>query len=504
MANPRLTFLGAAGEVTGSCYLLEAGGTRILVDCGLFQGGPDVEALNRAPFDFDPASLTAVILTHAHIDHSGRLPLLVKQGFTGSVHTHKATRDLAKVMLKDSAFLAEREWERQSRRKTRKTRGAREGNGADGPLYSVDDALATISRFSSHAYGEAFSPAQGITVRLHDAGHILGSAIVELTLDMEGLTRRIIFSGDLGHQGAPLLKDPASLNKADVVIMESTYGDRHHRPWDETFDELGGILSAANAEKGNVLIPAFAVGRTQELLYLFGRNFDKWDLGRWEIFLDSPMAIETTEIYARHDALFDTEARDWKKKTGSLFLLPNLHISETRETSMGINQIASGAIIIAGSGMCTGGRIRHHLRNTISKPHTHVMMVGFQARGTTGRALVDGARSLNFWGEAHDVKAKVHTIGGLSAHAGADGLMRWALGFSGPPEFILVHGEPDAQQALAARMNKEARLSPSIPSLGAVYDLAALKWVKRHGANSHGANSHGDGSHGANGKMKQE
>lgn len=475
MSNPQLTFLGAAGEVTGSCYLLEAGGKRILIDCGLFQGGPDVEALNQAPFDFDPATLTAVVLTHAHIDHSGRLPLLVKQGYTGRIHTHKATRDLAKVMLKDSAFLTERDWERQSRRRGKGV------NGSDGPLYTVEDALATMSRFATHAYGEAFSPAEGITVRLHDAGHILGSAIVELTLDVEGLARRIVFSGDLGHKSAPLLKDPAALNRADIVIMESTYGDRNHRPWDETFSELGDILSAANASKGNVLIPAFAVGRTQELLYLFGRNFDKWDLGRWEIFLDSPMAIETTEIYARHDALFDTEALAFKRKTGSLFALPNLHFSETRETSMGINQIASGAIVIAGSGMCTGGRIRHHLRNNISKPHTHVMMVGFQARGTTGRALVDGVDSLNIWGESYDVRAKVHTIGGLSAHAGADGLMRWAKGFGTGPEFILVHGEPGAQKALAARMKEEAGISPSIPSLGAVYDLAALKWVKRHG-----------------------
>lgn len=480
MTNPHLTFLGAAGEVTGSCYLLEAAGKRILIDCGLFQGGPDVEALNQAPFDFDPASLTAVILTHAHIDHSGRLPLLVKQGFTGHIHTHKATRDLAKVMLKDSAFLAERDWERQSRRNGRKARGAGQTNGADGPLYTVEDALATMSRFTSHAYDEAFSPTEGLVVRLHDAGHILGSAIIELMFDIEGLTRRMVFSGDLGHRGAPLLKDPATLNKADIVIMESTYGDRNHRPWDETFEEIGDILSAANASKGNVLIPAFAVGRTQELLYLFGRNFDKWDLGRWEIFLDSPMAIETTEIYARHDALFDTQALAFKRDTGSLFALPNLHFSETRETSMGINQIASGAIVIAGSGMCTGGRIRHHLRNNISKPHTHVMMVGFQARGTTGRALVDGVKSLNIWGKTYEVKAKVHTIGGLSAHAGADGLTRWAQGFGNGPAFILVHGEPGAQKALAKRMKEDAGISPSIPSPGAVYDLAALKWVKRH------------------------
>lgn len=485
MTNPQLTFLGAAEEVTGSCYLLEAGGARILIDCGLFQGGRDVEALNQAPFDFDPATLTAVILTHAHIDHSGRLPLVVKQGYRGAIHTHKATRDLAKVMLKDSAFLSEREWERQSRRNGRKARGGgKKTNGVEGPLYTVDDALATMARFTPHDYGEVFSPAEGITVRLHDAGHILGSAIVELTLDVEGLTRRIVFSGDLGHKSAPLLKDPALLNKADIVIMESTYGDRNHRPWDETFEELGDILSEANAKKGNVLIPAFAVGRTQELLYLFGRNFDTWGLGRWEIFLDSPMAIETTEIYARHDALFDTEALAFKRQTGSLFALPNLHFSETRETSMGINQIASGAIVIAGSGMCTGGRIRHHLRNNISKPNAHVMMVGFQARGTTGRALVDGVDSLNIWGEAYDVKAKVHTIGGLSAHAGADGLMRWATGFGAGTQFILVHGEPGAQEALASRMKEEAGVSPSIPSLGAVYDLAALKWVKRHQTNS--------------------
>lgn len=474
MSNITLSFFGATGEVTGSLYLLEIGSHRILIDCGLFQGGPDVEALNREDFPFSPSSLDAVILTHAHIDHSGRLALLVKNGYKGRIHTHRATRDLARVMLKDSAFLAERDAERAARKRHNRTKEALE------PLYTIADAERTIEHFETHDYGEKIELLPGISFCLRDAGHILGSAIVELWVKAFGVERKIVFSGDLGHRGAPLLRDVTSIRDADVVLCESTYGDRSHRPWDETFSEIGDILSNANAAKGNVLIPTFAVGRAQELLYLFSEHYDEWGLDRWEIFLDSPMAIEATTIYGNHTDLFDSEAKHHQTNSGPLFTLPNLHLTQLSEESMGINAVSSGAIVLAGSGMCTGGRIRHHIRHNISGEHNHLMVVGFQARGTLGRTLVDGAKKIRMWGEELDVAAKVHTIGGLSAHAGADGLLNWCGGFAGRPAFILVHGEPTATIALAHSLKENHGIDAFAPGRGAVYDLAGLKWIKTH------------------------
>lgn len=474
MSDFTLSFYGATGEVTGSCFLLDTGQSRVLIDCGLFQGGRDVDALNEQDFAFSPASLDAVILTHAHIDHSGRLPLLVKRGFKGKIHTHRATRDLARIMLKDSAFLAERDAERETRRQRRN------GGAPVLPLYTIEEAEAALGHFAPHEYDERIDLLPGISFRLRDAGHILGSAIVELWALALGVERKIVFSGDLGHRGAPLLRDPTPVDAADVVLMESTYGDRSHRSWEETLSEIGEIISQANSAKGNILIPTFAVGRAQELLYLFSRHFDEWDLGRWQIFLDSPMAIEATGVYSKHTDLFDRESKAHKEENGSLFSLPNLNITQTSEASMGINTVSSGAIILAGSGMCTGGRIRHHIAHNISSPNTHLMIVGFQARGTLGRTLVDGAKKIKLWGKELPVAAKVHTIGGLSAHAGVDGLASWCSGFKKPEQVILVHGEPDATAALAKTLDEEHGIHAFAPAWGAVYDLAGLKWKKTH------------------------
>lgn len=474
MSDFTLSFYGATGEVTGSCFLLEAGQTRVLIDCGLFQGGRDVDALNEQDFAFSPSSLDAVILTHAHIDHSGRLPLLVKRGFKGKIHTHRATLDLARIMLKDSAFLAERDAERETRRR------GRNGGPPVLPLYTIEEAEAALGHFEAHEYDERIDLLPGISFRLRDAGHILGSAIVELWVEALGVERKIVFSGDLGHRGAPLLRDPTIVDAADVVLMESTYGDRSHRSWDETLSEIGEIISEANNTKGNILIPTFAVGRAQELLYLFSQHYEEWGLERWQIFLDSPMAIEATGVYARHTDLFDREAKVHKKKNGPLFSLPNLHLTQTSEASMGINAVSSGAIILAGSGMCTGGRIRHHMRHNISNPNVHLMIVGFQARGTLGRTLVDGTQKIRLWGEELPVAAKVHTIGGLSAHAGADGLAEWCRAIKNPEEIILIHGEPAATATLAKSLSDDHGIQAFAPAWGAVYDLAALKWKKTH------------------------
>ncbi len=410
----------------------------------MFQGDDADEGRNGEAFPFDPGTIDAVVLSHAHIDHSGRLPLLVRRGYVGPVFTHAATADLCGVMLRDSAFLQEKEAE------WRRRRGA---NDAE-PLYTQADAAAVERRIEPVEYDRWIQIASGVRCRLHDAGHILGSAIVEIEVDEGGARRTLVFSGDLGHRGAPILRDPVVLRRADLVVMESTYGDREHRSWSSTWKELGDILSEARADKGNILIPAFAVGRTQELLYVLRRHFDEWGIGEWRIFLDSPMAIRTTRIYQDYANVHDHEARNERRESGPLLDLDNLHLNETTEQSMAINKVTSGAIIIAGSGMCTGGRIRHHLKNNVGRRQCHVVIVGFQAARTTGRALVDGARTIRLMGRAYDVRAKVHTVGGLSAHADQRGLLDWYRGFENSPRVALVHGEERAMDALAARIGE--------------------------------------------------
>ncbi len=460
----KLHFLGAAGEVTGSCFLVEAAGRRLLIDCGLIQGSRQDEARNRDPFPFDVKHLDAVILTHAHLDHSGRIPLLVNAGYPGRIYAQYATRDLCRVLLKDAGHLNEKDAEWENRKRQRK------GLPPVAPLYTLAEAQAAMRAFRALDYDTEVRLFPGIRFRFRDAGHILGSAHVELWCEEGGQSRKLVFSGDIGHYGAPILRQPTAIDRADLVIMESTYGDRCHRGWDETWAELGGILGAANAARGNVLIPAFAVGRTQELLYAFREHFEDWGLGNWQIFLDSPMAIEATRLYARYERLFNAEAMASQRRNGQGFSLPNLTLSHTANQSMAINRIRAGAIIIAGSGMCTGGRIKHHLKHNLWWRDSHLVFVGFQARGTLGRQLVDGARRVRLWGETIRVAARVHTVGGLSAHAGQDGLLRWYGNFSGRPRVAVVHGEPDASTALDEALRRMG--APSrIPRRGEVWTL---------------------------------
>lgn len=439
-----IQFLGAAGEVTGSCHLLRVGGRKILLDCGLIQGGHEDEARNRAPFPFNPAQIDAVVLSHSHLDHSGRLPLLLKAGFRGHIYTQRASRDLCRIMLKDAGFLNEKDAEWENRKRQRK------GLELVEPLYTVQDAQDTMHRIRAVDYDTDIDIVPGVRLRLHDAGHILGSSIIDLHLQEGDMRRRLVFSGDLGHRGAPILRDPViPSGKIDLVLLESTYGDRDHRPWRETWDELGSVLHEAAASGGNILIPSFAVGRSQELLYAFARHYKEWDLDRWQVFLDSPMAIEASEVYSSHTELYDSEAaRLLQPHDAFSHLLPNFHPSRTANQSMALNRIRSGAIVIAGSGMCTGGRIRHHFKHNLWREDTHVIMVGFQVRGTLGRALVDGAQRVQLWGETIRVAAKIHTIGGLSAHAGQRGLVDWYAALEGRPPLALVHGEPEATSAL--------------------------------------------------------
>lgn len=448
----KIRFLGAAGEVTGSCYLVEASDCRILVECGLFQGNRESELRNDAPFPFQPRDIDAVILSHAHLDHSGRIPRLVKEGFRGTIFAQKATVELCRIMLKDAGYLNEKDaqWERKK------------GDRNATPLYTVEDAERAMQYFSGIDYGVEYEISPGIRFCLRDAGHILGSSIIELWLGSEDRARKVVFSGDLGHSGAPILREPEGVRDADLVLLEGTYGNRNHRGWQETWQELGQILQEANRNRGNILIPAFAIGRTQELLAVFKRHYREWELDRWQVFLDSPMAQEATKVYQAFRELHHSDTPP------DPFNLPNLKMCRTTEESMTLNMIRSGAIIIAGSGMCTGGRIRHHLKNHVRNAGTRVVIVGFQARGTLGRQLVDGAKSIRLWGQDYPVAAKVHTVGGLSAHAGQQELLNWYGNFEGHPPVALIHGEQEALAALSAALHNDFQVKPTIPLPGDV------------------------------------
>jgi len=455
-----LTFYGAAGEVTGSCYLLEAAGSRILLECGLIQGGANDEKRNREPYPFDPKSIDAVVLSHSHIDHSGRIPQLVKAGFNGPVYTHRASLDLCEIMLRDSGFIQEKDAEWENRKRERKGLDLLE------PLYTARDADEAMKSFCAIEYQQSERIRPNIEVCLHDAGHILGSSIVEITIHEQGGQKKLVFSGDLGQSGIPILRDPAQIPYADVLLMESTYGDRCHKDQESTNAEIAEVFAEANARQGLILIPSFAVGRTQELLYAFAKHYKEWGLDRWQFFLDSPLAIRATEVYERHQRVYDKEAAAFYGRAGFKDLLPNLRYVPTAEESMQLNQIHSGAVIIAGSGMCTGGRIRHHLKHNLWRRNAHVMIVGYQAQGTTGRALVDGAPHIRLWGEPIRVAAKIHTIGGLSAHADQRDLLNWLGHFKNSPEVYLVHGEEKALAALQVAIEKEFTHEVSVAEPG--------------------------------------
>lgn len=464
----QIEFLGAAGEVTGSCHLIQVGERRILLDCGLIQGQQTDEARNREPFPFDPKTIDAVVLSHAHIDHSGRLPVLVKAGFKGPIYTHRASRDLCHIMLKDSAFLNEKETEWENRKRRRK------GLKDIEPLYTEDNVSSTMRQFRSLAYQQQERIFPNIAVRLNDAGHILGSSIIELWLEDNGTERKLVFSGDLGRPDMPILNDPTLIKRADLVIMESTYGDRCHRSWQDTHDEMAEVLGAVTEGRGNILIPAFAVGRTQEILYLFAKYYDEWGLDRWQIFLDSPLAIEATNVFTHHSELFNPEMAALWERNKQKSVLPNLHISRTTNQSMALNRVSSGAIIIAGSGMCNGGRIKQHFKHNIWRKECHIIITGFQARGTLGRSLVDGAKHIRLWGETIRVSAKIHTIGGLSAHADEYDLKNWYSNFENRPPLVLVHGEPAAQEKLSKTLNSELGIEVTIAQRGQKIDLTKL------------------------------
>ena len=464
----QLEFYGGAGEVTGSCHILTVNGRRVLLDCGMIQGGPSPDERNRAEFPFDAARVDAVVLSHAHIDHCGRLPLLRKRGFRGPIFTNPACRDLMRILLADSANMQERDAERDNRKRQKAgTRGTVE------PLYTLEDALDLLQQVRTVRYGQPVEVLPGVELTFRDAGHILGSASVWLTLREGGLVRRVTFSGDVGQYDTPILRDPEPGPAADVVLMESTYGDRLHRDRAATLEEFGSILRDAKRDGGNVLIPAFAVGRTQEILYELATHYDEWELDDWRVFLDSPMAIEATAVYWKHADLFDAEAQEWHARERALPSLPNLTLTRTADESMAINRLTHGAIVIAGSGMCTGGRIVHHLKHNLARPECDVVFSGFQAQGTLGRAIVERREYVRIHGSPVKVAARVHTLGGFSAHGDQHDLMRWYGAIPGRPPVWLVHGEPAAAEALRDAFRRDGTRA-EVAQPGVTLDLGAV------------------------------
>ena len=448
-----LTFWGATEGVTGSKYLLETQKAVILLECGLLQGSRKDESGNEKPFPFDVRKLDAVVLSHAHLDHSGQLPRLSADGYGGPVYMTNPTGELLGILLRDAAFLHQRdvEWENKRRK--------RAGKKTIDPLYTIDNVEDVLTQVEGVAYGDRRQIAEGVEVCFRDAGHILGSAIVELFISEAGVEKKLVFSGDLGNSEVALLRDPEIVSRADVLLLESTYGDREHRSMDETLVELEAIIDKASRNGGNILIPSFAVGRTQEIIFRLGELYQRGKLKHQRVYLDSPMAIATTRVYSHFQHVYNTE--DATTIRGSAIgtlktFLPALRYSNSTEESMALNKIEAGAIFIAGSGMCNGGRIRHHLRHNVWRNNAHVIIIGYQAHGTPGRALVDGARTFKFGGENIAVNASIHTLGGFSAHAGQSQLLNWALQFREPrPGLYLIHGDTEAKAALSTRFHHQ-------------------------------------------------
>lgn len=451
----RLGFFGAAGEVTGSCTLVETGDVRFLVDCGMFQGGGEarLKNLRALNFGFDVRGLDFVLLTHAHIDHSGLLPRLSMLGYRGPVYTTAATVDLLHVLLPDSAHIQEKESEWQVRHRHRRGKGER---GIAPPLYTVVQAQAALRLLRSVPFGQPLRPVPGIEVRFHDAGHILGSAWLEVLVGNEGRRRRLVFSGDLGMPGRLVLQDPEPAPaEADVLLIESTYGDRVHRSLADTEDEIVASFARTFAAGGNLVIPAFAVGRTQEMLYLLVRLVRDGRLPALKVYVDSPMADAATRLTLSHQALLDEETRDliaWQHAHPRRMAIE--FVADV-ERSKALNEIRHGAVIVSASGMCEAGRIKYHLRENLPRSECSILIAGFQAAGTLGRRLVDGARLVRIFGETVPVRARVYTVGGLSAHADQKALLDWLGGFQTPPgHTFVVHGEAAAAAAFAGEIER--------------------------------------------------
>ncbi|MFA5525142.1 MAG: MBL fold metallo-hydrolase [Tissierellales bacterium] len=466
----KIQFLGAAKVVTGSCFLLTTEKHKILIDCGLFQGNNTLERLNYEDFQFNPAEIDFLILSHAHIDHSGRIPKLVKEGFEGSIISTKATSDLCEIMLVDSGHIQESDAKWENKKRKRASRPLVE------PLYTVKDASASLRYFKPVLYGQKIDLNEELSVRFRDAGHILGSSIVELWINEGNKTVKIVFSGDLGLPNKPILRDPEFIEEADYLIIESTYGNRVHENLEERAHELTDIINTTVARGGSVIIPSFAVGRTQELIYelnkYFGYNKDIEAFMRIPIYIDSPMAVSATKTFQENSDCFDDEAKKLILSGDNPFEFPNLHYIRAQEESMRLNSYDFPKVIISASGMCTAGRIRHHLKYNLWKKQNSIVFVGYQAEGTLGRIIKDGAKKVKLLGDEIAVKAEIHSIEGFSGHTDKKGLLNWIGNFKKKPSNIfIVHGEKESALGLAQAIESKYNIKPFVPSINSEYIL---------------------------------
>lgn len=454
-------FGAAGGEVTGSCYLVQTAKSKILVDCGMFQGGSDTEAKNTLPQGVRPEELQAILLTHGHLDHTGRVPLLIKHGFEGVIYSTEPTLELTQIILEDAARLQDADAERQNRKYWKP------GEPLAEPLYEPTHvrAMSVLSRFVK--FGEAISITEDITARWIVAGHMLGSGCIELTVVEESRTKVIAFSGDLGPLSLPLLRPFDHFRTADLVFLESTYGDRDHKSYEDTVADFFEIVKEVSTSGGKILIPTFAIGRAQQLMYHMAELYNTGEVAPFPIYLDSPMAIRATEIYRNHQDLLDEEFQLLKQKGAFPVDERYFLASPTAEDSKGLNDISGPCMILAGAGMCNGGRILHHLRHNLRDPNTHVVIVGFQAEGSLGRKLVEKHPIVRIFGEEIPVRAKIHTLNGFSAHAGQSELLEW-FSYLAPskPRVALVHGEDRARSVLAGLIEEKFDTRPELPDIG--------------------------------------
>ncbi|MCX7591197.1 MAG: MBL fold metallo-hydrolase [Kiritimatiellae bacterium] len=463
MHRIRLAFLGAAQNVTGARYLLQTGAHSLLVDCGLYQER-DLQVRNWEPFPRPPSEIDAVLLTHAHLDHCGWLPRLVRQGFKGHVYCTPATADITRISLFDAAKV---QAEDAAFKKKRHEHEGRKGPHPEVPLYSAEDVEAACALFSSIPYGQTTVLAGDIRATLHDAGHILGSSMIFLELRQNGTERTMLFSGDVGRWDRPILRDPTTFEEADYVIVESTYGNRIHKDEATIPETLTQVVTEANRKGGNVIVPSFAVERTQELLYYLRRLFSENKIPKVPVYVDSPMAISITELFRRHAELFDEEMTQLLKRGETPCDFPGLVMTRSVEESKAINEQRGTAIIIAGSGMCTGGRIKHHLANNIERPESIVLFIGYQAVGTLGRRILEGEKEVRILGQVRKVRARIEKINGFSGHADRNELMRWLSALKNSPRHVYVtHGEPEAARSLADLIVQQKGWQVSIPAFG--------------------------------------
>ena len=462
----KLSFHGADRTVTGSCHLVECAGKRILIDCGLYQGGREMDEENSEPFGFEPADIDFLLLTHAHLDHCGRIPLLAKRGFQGEVITTAASVELARLVMLDSGHLQEEEAEYKLRKASRHGNHTRDIQ----PLYTALDALNCLDFFGRKAaYDTPIQIAPGIRATFIDAGHILGSASVLLELEEDGHQRRLLFSGDLGYSNRAILRNPTTPPHADLVVMETPYGDRLHKRLQPSIEELYDAINDTFGRGGNVIIPTFALERAQEILYYLREGLEAGRIPRTtQVFLDSPMAISATEIFQRHPECYDAATLDLFREGHDPFRLPALKFTRQTAESMAINRISGGAVIMAGSGMCTGGRVRHHLKHNLWRHDSSVVFVGYAARHTLARRIIDGAERVRIFGEDIPVHARIYTIGGFSAHADQAELLAWHEKTGQPETTFLVHGDEDAMKHFARHLK---HTHVEMPQMGQEYDL---------------------------------